>query len=72
MFPSHDPVINRKEREDKELALEEKKLNIDAMVEAAKIEENKKQKNDNLTAKVVMDLLKLVDKQKFQEGGFVE
>jgi len=65
-------VINRKEREDKELALEEKKLNIDAMVEAAKIEENKKQKNDNLTAKVVMDLLKLVDKQKFQEGGFVE
>jgi hypothetical protein len=65
-------VINRKEREDKELALEEKKLNIDAMVEAAKIEESKKEKNDNLTAKVVMDLLKLVDKQKFQEGGFVE
>ena len=65
-------VINRKEREDKELALEEKKLNIDAMVEAAKIEESKKEKNDNLTAKVVMDLLKLVDKQKFQGGGFVE
>tara|TARA_B100000212_G_C27331393_1_gene514816 strand:- start:163 stop:1326 length:1164 start_codon:yes stop_codon:yes gene_type:complete len=65
-------VINRKEREDKELALEEKKINIDAMVEAAKIEESKKEKNDNLTAKVVMDLLKLVDKQKFQEGGFVE
>ena len=65
-------MINRQERENKELALEEKKINIDAMVEAAKIEEGKKQKNETLTAKVVMDLLKLVDKQKFQEGGFVE
>jgi hypothetical protein len=59
-------MMNRKEREDKELALEE-----DAMVEAAKIEENKKQKDDNLTAKVVTDLLKIVDKQKLQEGGVV-
>ena len=65
-------MINRQEREKKELELEEKKINIDAMVEAAKIEEGKKEKNDNLTAKVVMDLLKIVDKQKFQEGGFVE
>ena len=65
-------MMNRQEREKRELELEEKKINIDAMVEAAKIEENKKQKDDSLTAKVVMDLLKIVDKQKFQEGGFVE
>ena len=64
-------MMNRKEREDKELALEEKKINIDAMVEAAKIEENKKQKDDSLTAKVVTDLLKIVDKQKLQQGGVV-
>ena len=32
----------------------------------------KRKKNDSLTAKVVMDLLKLVDKQKFQEGGTVQ
>ena len=58
-------MMNRQQRESKELELEEKKIKIDAMVEAAKIEEGKKEKNDNLTAKVVMDLLKMVDKQKF-------
>ena len=65
-------MINRQQRESKELELEEKKIKIDAMVEAAKIEEGKKEKNDSLTAKVVMDLLKLVDKQKFQQGGTVQ
>jgi len=65
-------MINRQQRESKELELEEKKIKIDAMVEAAKIEEGKKEKNDNLTAKVVMDLLKMVDKQKFQQGGTVQ
>ena len=65
-------VENKKMMEEKELALKEKQIDIDAMVEAAKIEEGKKEKNDSLTAKVVMDLLKLVDKQKFQEGGTVQ
>ena len=65
-------MMNRQQRESKELELEEKKIKIDAMVEAAKIEEGKKEKNDNLTAKVVMDLLKMVDKQKFQQGGTVQ
>tara|TARA_Y100000114_G_scaffold28793_1_gene24581 strand:- start:4447 stop:7677 length:3231 start_codon:yes stop_codon:yes gene_type:complete len=64
-------IDNKKELENKELALKEKQINIDAMVEAAKIEESKKTKSDGLTAKVVMDLLKLVDKQKLQEGGVV-
>jgi len=65
-------MVNRQQRESKELELEEKKIKIDAMVEAAKIEEGKKEKNDSLTAKVVMDLLKIVDKQKFQQGGTVQ
>jgi len=65
-------VENKKMMEEKELALKEKQIDIDAMVEAAKIEEGKKEKNDSLTAKVVMDLLKLVDKQKFQQGGTVQ
>ena len=65
-------VENKKMMEEKELALKEKQIDIDAMVEAAKIEEGKKEKNDSLTAKVVMDLLKLVDKQKFQGGGTVQ
>ena len=45
-----------------EFKLKEKEVDIDAMVEAAKIEEKKKTDTGNLTAKVVMDLLKMIDK----------
>ena len=44
---------------DREIKLKEKEVDIDAMVEAAKIQEKKDKFNDNLTAKVVMDLLKM-------------
>ena len=48
---------------DRELDLKSKEVDIDAMVEAAKIEDAKKKNNDQLTSKVVMDLLKLVGQQ---------
>ena len=54
---------------DKELQLKAKEINIDAMVEAAKLEEKKEENNEKLSAKIVSDLLKLVDKQKLAEGG---
>jgi len=54
---------------DKELQLKAKEINIDAMVEAAKLEEKKEENNEKLSAKIISDLLKLSDKQKLAEGG---
>ena len=63
---------------DREIKLKEKEVDIDAMVEAAKIQEKKDNDSNNLTAKVVMDLLKMIDKnklngtQELQAGGDVQ
>jgi hypothetical protein len=57
-------IENKKELELKDLQLKEKEIKIDAMVEAAKLDEKKKSDTENVTAKVVMDLLKMMDKDK--------
>ena len=57
-------IENKKELELKDLQLKEKEIKIDAMVEAAKLDEKKKSETENVTAKVVMDLLKMMDKDK--------
>jgi len=57
-------IENKKELELKDLQLKEKEIKIDAMVEAAKLDEKKKSETENVTTKVVMDLLKMMDKDK--------
>ena len=57
---------------EREMNIKEKQVDMDAMVEAAKLEEDKEKTNAQLTSKVVMDLLKMVNTNNSKNNNNVQ